>query len=53
MDGSFEITRYTILGTEYYVTRPWKPGISEHQLDSTFCLYVKATLMHYPETPST
>ena len=23
-----------------------KPVLSAHQLDSTFCLYVKATLMH-------
>ena len=26
MDCSFEIARYTILGTEYYVTRPGKTG---------------------------
>ena len=27
--------------------------LSAHQLISTFCLYVKAALMHYTETPST
>ena len=30
-----------------------KPVLCAHQLYSTFCLYVKATLMHYPETQNT
>ena len=39
-----------------YVTSSDKTGLKSTQdleLKSTFCLYVKTTLMHYPETPST
>ena len=35
-----------------FVTKSGKTGFIT-TLISTFCLYVKAALMHYPETPST
>ena len=47
------VTQILVYITLQYVTRPGKPVLSAHQLDSTFRLYVQATLMHYPEIPKT